>query len=165
MHKNYKQYQATNPDLCKKCGGACCKKSGCHFAPADFNELEFESLKNEIWKGHIAIDVIFADDWHGATDVFYLRVRNVGEPVVVVDEEWWYKNNPCILLAKTGCKIPFQRRPTGGKSLLPKRDKYDRYVCRQMYTRADCAEEWMEYQEILKRLVAEFRHEEVQCSI
>jgi len=38
--------QLENLELCKKCGGRCCKKSGCDYIPDDFQELTFNYLFN-----------------------------------------------------------------------------------------------------------------------
>lgn len=43
-------------ELCKKCGGGCCKRMGCHFSPDDFAEITYESLKSKIDEGNISID-------------------------------------------------------------------------------------------------------------
>ena len=45
-----------NKQLCKECGGRCCKIMGCHYSPDDFEEITYESLKKEIEKGFISID-------------------------------------------------------------------------------------------------------------
>jgi len=45
-----------NLDICRECGGKCCKNMGCQFSPDDFKKISFNALKKEIEKGHISID-------------------------------------------------------------------------------------------------------------
>ena len=33
-----------NKELCKKCGGICCKKSGCDYFVSDFKTINKQSL-------------------------------------------------------------------------------------------------------------------------
>jgi hypothetical protein len=55
--------EVENKELCRKCGGVCCKNMACHFSPDDFPEITFNALKAEIEKGHISIDC-----WEGDID-------------------------------------------------------------------------------------------------
>ena len=46
-YSTYNEQNSTNYDICKSCGGICCKQCGCHFSPRDFKELSFDYLKSE----------------------------------------------------------------------------------------------------------------------
>ena len=35
-------------EMCKKCGGSCCRNMGCHYSPDNFNNITYESLKEKI---------------------------------------------------------------------------------------------------------------------
>lgn len=37
-----------NKDICRCCGGKCCKKSGCDYAPKDFESLKINDLYNKL---------------------------------------------------------------------------------------------------------------------
>lgn len=80
-----------NKQLCKKCGGRCCKRMGCHYSPEDFKEITYESLKKEIEKGFISIDWWEGNPFEENKDddisrAHYLRIRNKdGE---IVDPSW-----------------------------------------------------------------------------
>jgi len=136
-----------NTNICKQCGGSCCKFMGCHFSPEDFQELSFESLKNEINKGHISIDWWEGDprpdgDLH---EVYYLRMRN--RQCDIVDASWG--GRPCVMLSKDGCSLPFEKRPKGGRLLIPK----ENFNCNETdYSKKQCALDWIKYQDILRKL-------------
>lgn len=53
MKKDRESY--INYEMCKTCGGECCKQCGCIYLPEDFENLSFDYLKNEIDKGYISI--------------------------------------------------------------------------------------------------------------
>ena len=152
QHKVYKKQRATNVTLCKKCGGKCCKKCGCQFSPEDFEDLSLEGLKKEIDKGYATISVFLREDWYGTTDVYYLRVRCEGEDATgglnLIPH-----HGACVMLTKKGCKLPFEKRPTGGRNLLPIPDRDGQPNCLQTYDIHDCAKEWLPYKKLLQQLV------------
>ena len=40
-----------NYEMCKKCGGVCCKQNGCVYAPSDFKSMKYPNLKqNTLYK-------------------------------------------------------------------------------------------------------------------
>lgn len=83
-----------NPALCEKCGGKCCKRTGCYYSPKDFSEISFETLFKHLCKGYTSIYPI--DGFYtGLQNSLILKVRNVGEPVAI-DKNYGY--NQCILL-------------------------------------------------------------------
>ena len=43
MNKQDPKYE--NIELCKKCGGYCCKKSGCDYFVSDFENMKLEYLQ------------------------------------------------------------------------------------------------------------------------
>lgn len=134
-------------DQCAKCQGVCCKRMGCHFSPTDFKEITFESLKQEIDKGFISID--WWENWGGPNE-YYLRMRHVGSPVV--DPSW---GGRCILLTDTGCPLSFENRPLGARSLKPKETADG--ICAVFYSKEDCKNEWLQYEDILEDLVEYYR--------
>ncbi len=44
-----------NYEMCKKCGGVCCKQIGCAYIPQDFKSLEYNYLINLLEQGNISI--------------------------------------------------------------------------------------------------------------
>lgn len=134
-------YNAT--EECSKCKGKCCKNMGCHFSPSDFSEISFEFLKAEIEKGCISIDW-----WEGdCGPEYFLRMRHKSAPIV--DPSW---GGECILLTDTGCPLPFERRPLGGRALKP-RDNENCNCTTTGYSKEDCKNEWKPYSSILSELI------------
>ncbi len=156
-----------NDELCKKCGGKCCKYCGCHYSPSDFTEITYENLKKEIKKGHISIEWINLDSWNREKGgVYILRIRNKGKAIVDTD----FERNSCVLLTEHGCKLDYASRPLGGKLLIPylRKDAYsskETLLCYFEYDIDACINEWKEYQNILERLVKYFSEKDYPCSI
>lgn len=131
-------------DACTKCKGRCCKNMGCHFAPSDFEEMSYEYLKKKIEEtGYISIDW-----WENDEPQYYLRMRHKGAPIV--DPSW---GGECMLLTETGCSLSFEARPLGATSLEPKCDG----KCVVHYSKYECKEDWLKYDDILKQLVEYFK--------
>ena len=145
-------------EMCKKCGGSCCRNMGCHYSPDDFDNITYESLKEKIEEGYISIDwwdgnpfdeedeeyEIFENKYINA---LYLRIRN--EDADIVDPSW---GGRCSLLTDEGCSLSFEERPMGAKALYP---NYP-YGCEQNYTKHQCAKDWFKYEDILIKLKEEF---------
>lgn len=147
-----------NSKICSECGGRCCKQCGCFFSPYDFKEISFEFLKKEIEeKGYISIGYVDPDKSKMTFDVFILRIRNQGKPVVDTS----YGRKQCILLTEQGCKLDYKHRPTGGKLLIPSKEG----PCISKYTLMDCAKEWQSYQRVIFELMEYFEGKEIPCSL
>lgn len=161
--KDYTVEETTNPELCAKCGGVCCKNCGCHFSPDDFVDISFESLKRELEKGYISIDCIDGEMICRRGFFYILRIRNRDAEIV----DFTYIRTPCILHTKTGCKLSYDKRPMGGRFLIPV--AYTNSVgqsaidCHSTYTVEDCCREWEPYQEILSKLVHYFKDKDYPC--
>ncbi len=132
--------------MCVLCKGACCRNMGCHIAPTDFKSLEFEFLRDKITEGYISIDW-----WEGEINTYYLRIRN--KDCSIVDPSWGGKQ--CILLTENGCSLEFKNRPLGARALKPKRSKIG--LCQSFYTKEDCKNDWIPYQDVLLELLDYFR--------
>jgi hypothetical protein len=115
-----------------------------HYSPTDFSDLSFEGLKAKIEKGNIAIDW-----WEGQPRKYYLRARQVGEDIV--HGSW---GGICVNLAPWGCRLNWDDRPLGCKSLKPHESKYGK--CVGSYTKEICKDDWWEHDMVLRKLVAYF---------
>lgn len=103
--------------MCKKCGGACCKETGCIYLPTDFESLTFKSLVKLLDQGNISIagqpySNLFGDAW---SYLPYLRVRNIDADIV----DLVTTGSPCKLLASNGCSLTEYERPTLGLLVKP----------------------------------------------
>ena len=139
-----------NVQLCKKCGGECCKKAPCHYSPDDFIDLSFKGLKSEIEKGFISIDWWCGDADTNANELdqtFFLRVKTAYG--CITDPTF---GGPCILLDKNkGCPLDSDHRPKGGRMLIPDKEK-----CKQTYSKQQCALDWRPYNNTLFELYKYF---------
>lgn len=135
-----------NHEVCQKCGGSCCKNSGCYFSPKDFikSQLSFEFLYRELQKGYISIALVDTR-YTGLTPIFILKVRNVNDGVIVAK----LKDGRCVLHSKNGCLLTDGKRPYGGRTLIPVKDGN----CIGIYTFRQAAEDWWPYQSLLYSLV------------
>ena len=141
-----------NKELCKECGGNCCKTMGCHYSPEDFKDISYESLKKEIERGHISIDWWEGDpaddgELNIGEKAFFLRVRNIGAGIV--DASW---GGVCMLLGEDGCILNDEDRPKGGRLLVPCEDG----KCEVLYSKQQAAIDWLKYKDILLRLYDEY---------
>lgn len=144
-----------NKQLCKECGGRCCKRMGCHYSPEDFKEITYESLKKEIEKGFISIDWWEGNPFENEIDddidrAYYLRIRN--KDGKIVDPSW---GGECILLTDDGCPLSYEERPKGARMLEP-----DEYGCISYYNKQQAARDWYKYNDILSKLADEFDYNE-----
>lgn len=144
-------------ESCSTCGGRCCKNMACHFSPDDFDKISFDALKTEIDKGCISID--WWEERDGSAS-YYLRMRHVDGPIV--DPSW---GGRCILLTKTGCPLPFEKRPLGARALKPKepipRGVYgiSGGICHSYYSKEQCKNDWKKYEDILIKLLHYANHQ------
>ena len=158
LPKDYSYAKNVNSEICSKCGGKCCKMCGCHFSPDDFEEISFESLKKEIEKGYISIDLVDGELIYSEINVYILRARNVNSPIVDYD---YGERGQCILLTESGCKLDYENRPSGGKLLVPR----EATKCHQNYTIKNCCYEWLPHKKILKNLADYFEDKDFPCSL
>ena len=165
--KKFTEATSTNYNICAQCGGACCKRCGCHFSPEDFEIISFNYLKNEIKKGYISIDYVDGEQIFQDLGAYILRVRNKDAPII---DTGFRGNVPCSLLTENGCKLDYEHRPMGGKLLIPPHDTPNfsgtlKRRCHSEYDIDVCCREWMAHQEILYQLIDFFTGKDYPCSI
>lgn len=144
-----------NHSVCKICEGACCKKSGCNFAPDDFKEITVPFLKEIINRGFISITK-YPDIITGlGEDILVLKTRNVNAGIIDDD---LLNDSPCILLSSSGCEFADDDRPYGGKALKPNPTG----PCIGGYSLRKAAEDWKPYQHILSELREYYKDKEIK---
>lgn len=128
---------APNEDLatCRACGGKCCKTLPGAFLPDQLDDeavragLAAGSLVLAWWEGDPRPEKhCFDVDCDGSCPrcldpervrrAYYVRPRNVASPPGVFDAT---TNGACTLLGRSGCTLPFERRPAGCQNLLVNR--------------------------------------------
>jgi Fe-S-cluster containining protein len=110
MKKNY-----LNVELCKKCGGKCCKRFPGIAYPEDFKKPLKDSLLKAFTSGNWAIDW-YEGDPTGKDELskaFFIRpkIKDVKE---LFDPSW---GGECIFLTKDGCILNPNERPKGCRML------------------------------------------------
>ena len=130
-----------NPEMCKKCGGKCCKQCCCAYFPEEFPDLSFEAIYKKISLNEVKIDSLyFLESLYNPLDepIHYLRVANK-------------ENGECIFLTDMGCKLSYEERPAGGRLLVPFWSG-----CYYLYTQKEFIEKWIPHQKLLKDLINAF---------
>lgn len=139
-----------NLEICKKCGGMCCKKSGCDYLPSDFNDLSFKGLMDKLAEGNMSVvlTINFEKLYDGriyANPFLYLRARNKNRDII----DLFSMKTTCSLLTEKGCKYNYEERPSMGKNLVP----VEGIKCYPLKNPNIIIEEWNSYQKVLSKIV------------
>lgn len=134
-----------NYDLCKKCGGKCCLKSGCTYSPDNFSMLSYDNLKKLMATGNISISAQFCVEKKFTSYFLFLHARNKDRGII----DLFSPKNCCALLTDQGCPYSPSERPQAGYLFIPREDG----LCTGLYTNEVGLEEWSPYQKILERYV------------
>lgn len=138
-----------NKEICARCGGTCCKNSGCDYAPEDFDSIKTEYILKILSEGYVSIvsvqhfDIVNGKLVHWP--FLYLRARGEGRGAVDLLS---FKKR-CVALTPTGCRYNFNRRPTGGKNLVPDPN----FDCKPYIPQIEIINRWEPYQSVLARCV------------
>jgi len=78
-------------------------------------------------------------------ETYFLRIKNKG--MAIVDPSWG--GIQCSLWnEKTGCPLPFEKRPKGARALVPDSVR----PCLDGYSKEMCVMDWRKHHTVLKRL-------------
>lgn len=139
------QQETIDKEMCRMCGGKCCKKCGCHFSPEDFGKISYELLKLKISKGYISIGIYeYPEKGKG----YFLKMRDKGSGIISNNE----KTGGCVYLTPNGCKFSYKDRPKGGRMLIPGED-----FCYNQYDYIDCCNDWFPYEHLIEKLIRHFK--------
>ncbi len=110
-----------NKELCSKCGGRCCKKSGCDYFVSDFKIIDKNTILKVLETGNVSIVSAFkfeilANGKEVVVPILYLRARNEGRGVI----DLFSMKKRCSMLTSTGCSYNLEQRPEGGVNLIPR---------------------------------------------
>jgi len=142
-----------NKSICAKCGGFCCKKSGCDYFVSDFDNLKLDYLIELLNTGNVSV-VASLDFQRLSTgklvcsQVLSLRARNINRDVI----DLLSFKTTCSKLTETGCSYDLSERPSGGATLIPGEDM----TCHSDIDRIVELKKWIPYQKVLERLVKRF---------
>lgn len=150
-----KEIKNENLNICRMCGGMCCKKSGCDYSALDFKNASYDTLYKELNKGDksIVCYMKFRKDTNGNYSYepfLYLRARNKRRDIVDLVSI----KTGCASLLPNGCSFSYKDRPSGGKNLKPVREEDGQ--CVPLVNPLDIVGTWKNHQKTLKRLVLDF---------
>ena len=141
-----------NTEVCKNCGGRCCKKSGCDYWPSDLQDKTYKGILKFLENGKVSIVAMMNfKRINGKLCNFpflYLRERNTGRDVV----DLLSMKTPCSNLTEHGCSYTYEERPSGGKNLTPSKDG----LCYPKEDNLQKVLEWSPYQKQLEKIVKRY---------
>lgn len=141
-----------NTEVCKNCGGRCCKKSGCDYWPSDLPDKTYKGILKFLENGKISIVAMMNfKRINGKLCNFpflYLRERNTGRDIV----DLLSMKTPCSNLTEHGCSYTYEERPSGGKNLTPSKDG----LCYPKEDNLQKVLEWSPYQKQLEKIVKRY---------
>jgi len=144
----------TNTEICKHCGGACCKNMGCHISPNDLEQVDYNTIIKLLQTGFVSIDWwvnYYYNDIEFVGEGYYLRIRNKNSNIVDPSE-----GGICKLLTNSGCSLDFKHRPKGGRMLSPDICKGIKQTNNNKYSLLDCVNEWNQYHDLLWQIRKEY---------
>jgi len=108
-----------NLDICKKCGGMCCKKSGCDLWLDDIEDKTLKGvlqlLASEKYSIVALMNFKMINGKMCNMPFLYLRARNKGRDII----DLLSMKTTCVNLTSDGCAFSYEDRPSGGKNLTP----------------------------------------------
>lgn len=141
-----------NLEICKNCGGMCCKKSGC--------DLWIEDIEDKTQKGILEL---LATEKYSIVALMnfkringkicnmpflYLRARNQNRDIV----DLLSMKTTCINLRDNGCEFSYENRPSGGKNLTPSESGN----CVPKENPFEKIKLWAPYQNLLTKIVKRY---------
>jgi Fe-S-cluster containining protein len=138
-------------EICKKCGGECCKNMGCFVFPEELPPITISIIRQKILTGFCF------DCWEGELDnvssPLFIRARNKNAPDKIFDASW---GGECVFLGPNGCSLSWDRRPSSGRALIPNKNKPGECKSIKGYGKKDeCCRAWLPYQSILRQVKSE----------
>jgi len=160
-----------NYDMCKECGGLCCKRYAGLYSPKDFKT----SITPEFILSLLRTGVYSMDWWDGDvfenggySHIYYIRPRHLEEPIILGllndNGALFFENKFCIHWSeKKGCKLPESKRPIQCRNLIPLKNEKGKFNCHankdDKTSKPDLVLEWRKYQSVLTRAKKMFEEE------
>jgi len=133
-----------NLDVCKQCGGKCCKSYPGPATPEDFGapnkQRMYDELYNALKSGKWTVDWIDQEQ-----ELYFVRPAIKGFESSTFDHRYI---GECTFLTPTGCELSFDKRPESCRMLVP---KVNERCDSQGYTRAYVVKMWQPYIDVLIR--------------
>jgi len=143
-----------NRDFCAKCGGRCCKKSGCDYFVSDFDKITLEVLREKLDTDRVSVVAVLdfkmlPNGTLTAVPLLCLRSRNINRDIIDLIS----MRTTCASLQEDGCYYSRKDRPGGAVHLIPRENPND---CYSDVDRIEELKKWVPYQKFLERLVKQY---------
>lgn len=143
-------YKNENIEICKQCGGYCCKNCGCDYFVSDLESMKLDYLESLLETGRVSVIGTFNFIRLNSGKLIYeiilsLRARNKNREAI----DLFSFKTTCASLTETGCYYDLKHRPSGGAALIPCADK----PCYSEVDRIEELKKWLPYQKVLAKLV------------
>lgn len=151
-----------NEELCSKCGGFCCKKSGCDYFTSDISTINKSTLIELLDSGNVSIvaALTFSKTKEGkkiCSPFLYLRARNIDRDIV----DLFSMKKQCRMLTPTGCKYTKENRPGGGLNLIPMENN----ACYPSLNQIDELKKWAPYQNVLSKVAKRYCQMSIEAKL
>ncbi len=147
-------FEIENLEICKACGGLCCKSFPGLVTPKDVGAPDTELMRKNLLEmfrsGRYCVDWINQEE-----GLYFVRPAIKGSETSVFDHSY---SGECTYLTPTGCQLIFGKRPESCRTLIP---KVNERCDPQGYTRMKVAKMWQEYVNLLIDCAVEIENEEM----
>lgn len=147
-----------NTDICKSCGGCCCKTYPCAYFPSDFKKITEDIIGDLIDNQNAVIDYADETSLLGIARFSFLILRARGKldfNGAFAGVNTRHNNrNVCVNLQPDGCSLDAVDRPGEGLFFIP-----DKKRCFLPLEYAKKEKEWYQnpvYQDILYNVISEY---------
>jgi len=144
------------PNICKECGGKCCKAlPGANF-PSDFGLPDTTALESALMRGLYTIDCWEGDPRTEEHDeqidhAYYVRPAVVGREGILVDYSW---GGRCTFLTGAGCSLEADKRPLNCQKLEPVDVNGKHCMLHDNANKQAAAIAWLPYDKLLNKIMA-----------
>lgn len=163
-----------NKAACSACQGICCKQSAGIWHPDDLGEITEELLLDMIdnqghqldsWEGDAMLTTqeqimeIMKGNYPERSQSYFIRPRHTNSINKTIDRSF---GGVCSFLTRTGCKLPFESRPSQCRELIPS-EEHPGEECTESsekYEKRQVAIAWLKYEKILLNVVKKLRSRE-----
>lgn len=143
---------ASNPTthaLCSACGGKCCRDASGEAFPSDFAPDMEAALVAAFRSGEWVIDWWEGDPRPGVHEwgvSYYVRPRTDRDRSGLYCPGW---SGRCVFHTDTGCRLPYAKRPTSCRELIP--GESDTCTMSEGAGKQAAAVAWLPYRNVLLR--------------
>jgi Fe-S-cluster containining protein len=167
-------YLFEKPEVCRACGGSCCKNYAGACVPADFGEEKLpapdfhQRVREAVIGGQYVIDYWEGDPRNegelpeygedfSLERGYFIRPAHKSAYLGLsryIDASW---GGECVFLASSGCTLAHEDRPLGCRALEPIENPRERGAGCRVHggDKRSAALAWLPYAQLIKDIIAE----------